>query len=77
MRLMLLNTGPVATLASGDINSPLTGTDMSNTESLVLDGDNGILIEDDTISKISCTEELAEEFGTEDNSTLRVIDCQG
>jgi len=77
MRLMLLNTGPVATLASGDINSPLTGTDMSNTESLVLDGENGILVERDFISKISSSEELAVEFGTEDNSTLRVIDCQG
>ena len=74
---MLLNTGPVATLASGDINSPLTGTDMSNTESLVLHGENGILIERDFISKISSSEELAVEFGTEDNSTLRVIDCQG
>ena len=77
MRLMLLNTGPVATLASGDINSPLTGTDMSNTESLVLDGDIGILIEGDIISKISASEELADEFGTEDNSTLRVLDCAG
>ena len=50
---------------------------MSNTESLVLDGDIGILIEGDIISKISASEELADEFGTEDNSTLRVIDCQG
>ncbi len=47
MRLLLLNTGPVATLASGDINSPLMGTDMSDTESLVLDGQNGILMDGD------------------------------
>ena len=77
MRLLLFNSGPVATLASGDINSPLTGTDMSDTESLVLDGKNGILIDGDIVSKISHTEELAQEFGTEDNSTHRVIDCKG
>ena len=76
MRLLLLNSGPVATLASGDINSPLTGTNMSDTESLVLDGENGIYIDGEIVSKISHTEELAQEFGTEDNSTLRVIDCK-
>jgi len=76
MRLLLLNTGPVATLASGDINFPLRGTDMSDTESLVLEGENGILMDGDIVSKISTTEELAQEFGTEHNSTLRVIDCK-
>ena len=76
MRLLLLNSGPVATLASGDINSPLTGTDMSDTESLVLNGENGIYIDGEIVSKIAHTEELAQEFGTEDNSTLRVIDCK-
>ena len=77
MRLLLLNSGPVATLACGDLNSPLTGADMSDTESMVQDGNNGILIESDIIAKISQSEELANEFGTEDNSTLRIIDCQG
>tara|TARA_B100000676_G_scaffold308504_1_gene369473 strand:- start:527 stop:1795 length:1269 start_codon:yes stop_codon:yes gene_type:complete len=77
MRLLLLNSGPVATLASGDLNSPLTGTDMSDTESMVLDGDNGILIDGDIVAKISQSEELSHEFGTEENSTLRIIDCEG
>ena len=76
MRLLLLNTGPVATLASGDINSPLAGSDMSDSESLVLDGENGILMDGDIVTKISHTEEFAQEFGTDDNSTLRVIDCK-
>ena len=76
MRLLLLNSGPVATLACGDLNKPLTGADMSDTESMVQDGDNGILIDSDIIAKISQSEELADEFGTEDNSTLRVIDCK-
>ncbi len=76
MRLLLLNSGPVATLANGDINSPLTGIEMSNAEALVLEGCNGILIEDEIISKIASSEELAYEFGTEDNAALRVIDCQ-
>ena len=75
MRLLLLNSGPVATLACGDLNSPLTGADMSDTESMVQDGNNGILIESDIIAKISQSEELANDFGTEDNSTLRIIDC--
>ncbi len=59
MRLLLLNSGPVATLANGDINSPLTGIEMSNAEALVLEGCNGILIEDEIISKIASSEELA------------------
>ena len=77
MRLLLHNSGPVATLASGDLNSPLTGTDMSDTESMVMEGNNGILIDGDIISKISQSEELTHEFGTDDNSTLHIIDCKG
>ena len=77
MRLLLHNSGPVATLASGDLNSPLTGTDMSDTESMVMEGNNGILIDCDIISKISQYEELTHEFGTDDNSTLHIIDCKG
>ena len=77
MRLLLHNSGPVATLASDDLNSPLTGTDMSDIESMVMDGNNGILIDGDIISKISQSEELTHEFGTEDNSTLQIIDCKG
>ena len=68
MRLLLHNSGPVATLASGDLNSPLTGTDMSDTESMVMEGNNGILIDGDIISKISQSEELTHEFGTDDGS---------
>ena len=44
MRLLLLNTGPIATLSNHDVETPLTGEDMSNEESLCLEGGQGILV---------------------------------
>ena len=77
MRLLLLNAGPIATLASGDINTPLTGYDMSDTDSLCLPAGNGIFVEDSMIVSIDDSEKLSSEFGNEDNETLKVMDCKG
>ena len=76
MRLLLLNTGPIATLSNHDVETPLTGEDMSNEESLCLEGGQGILVSDGTIETISQTQELSHEYGMEENSDLHVFDCQ-
>ena len=77
MGLLLLNCGPVATLSDGDINLPLIGQQMSDIESLTIDGNNGILMSADSIEKISQSEELSHEYGFEDTQSMKIFDCKG
>ena len=77
MDLLLLNCGPVATLSDGDINLPLIGQQMSDIESLTIDGNNGILMSADSIEKISQSEELSHEYGFEDTQSMKIFDCKG
>ena len=77
MRLLLLNVGPIATLASGDVNQPLTGQDMSDVDALCLPGGNGIYVESGIISKLDDSEGLSHEFGKQNTDSLTVIDCNG
>mgnify|MGYP001295256644 FL=1 len=76
MRLLLLNAGPIATMASGDHTKPLVGVEMGDRESLVSEGGLGILIESGIVTKIDDSESLESEFGSVDvNDSLRVVDC--
>ena len=75
MSLLLLNTGPIATIDNGDPKIPLTGSDMSDTETLTLPSGNGIFIENGIIKKIEQSDCLSNEFGSEDTKDLTVIDC--
>tara|TARA_Y100000748_G_scaffold233193_1_gene197138 strand:- start:7068 stop:8333 length:1266 start_codon:yes stop_codon:yes gene_type:complete len=75
MSLLLLNTGPIATIDNGDPTIPLTGSDMSDTETLTLPSGNGIFIENGIIKKIEQSDCLSNEFGSEDTKDLTVIDC--
>lgn len=77
MRLLLLNTGPIATLSSHNVETPLTGEDMSDKESLCLEGGQGILVSEGTVQNISQSEELLHEYGKDEDSNLRVYDCKG
>lgn len=77
MGLLLLNCGPVATLSDGDINLPLIGNQMSDIESQTIDGNNGILMSNDSIEKISQSEELSHEYGFEDTQSMQIFDCNG
>ncbi|MEE3200728.1 MAG: imidazolonepropionase [Candidatus Thermoplasmatota archaeon] len=77
MRLLLLNVGPIATLASGDVNQPLTGQDMSDVDALCLPRGNGIYVESGIISKLDDSEGLSHEFGKQNTDSLTVIDCNG
>ena len=62
MGLLIVNTGEVAHLTSGDATSPLTGADMTDRESNTLPADQAILIRDSVIERISDSESLISEF---------------
>ena len=62
MDMLLYNIGELASLSSGDVSKPLSGTDMSDYDNLVFGPGQGILISDGLIEKISPEEELLEEF---------------
>ena len=76
MRLLLLNAGPIATMAAGDHTKPLVGADMGDRESLVSEAGLGIVIESGNITKIEDSISLESEFGSVNiNGSLRVVDC--
>ena len=76
MRLLLLNAGPIATMAAGDHTNPLVGADMGDRESLVSEAGLGIVIESGNITKIEDSISLESEFGSVNiNGSLRVVDC--
>ena len=62
MGLLLFNIGELATLDSGDISQPISGTSMSDRENLVLEPGYAILMDDGLISKVAPEEELFEEY---------------
>jgi len=62
MGLLLFNIGELATLDSGDISKPISGTSMSDRENLVLEPGYAILMDDGLISKVAPEEELFEEY---------------
>ena len=64
MRLLLLNAGPIATMAAGDHTKPLVGADMGDRESLVSEAGLGIVIESGNITKIEDSISLESEFGS-------------
>ena len=76
MRLLLLNAGPIATMAAGDYTKPLVGADMGDRESLVSEAGLAILTESGIVTKILDSESLESEFGSVDiDGSLRVVDC--
>ncbi len=62
MGLLIVNTGEVAHLTSGDTNAPLTGADMIDRESNTLPTGQAILIRDSVIERICDSESLISEF---------------
>ena len=62
MGLLIVNTGEVAHLTSGDTTSPLAGADMLDRESNTLPSGQAILIRDSVIERISDSESLISEF---------------
>ena len=62
MGLLIVNTGEVAHLTSGDTTSPLAGADMLDRESNTLPSGQAILIRDSVIQRISDSESLISEF---------------
>jgi len=82
MRTLIANCGEVAHLSLGDHQFPLTGNDMKDREKLVYRPGMGILIEDESIMKISDSSELLAEFAPwfpheTPNSDIEVIDLEG
>jgi len=62
MGLLIVNTGEVAHLTSGDTSAPLTGADMIDRESNTLPTGQAILIRDSVIERICDSESLISEF---------------
>ena len=62
MRLLILNAGEIAHMSSGDVNKPLSGSEMGNKELNVHSSGKGILIESGIITVIAESDELATEF---------------
>ncbi len=62
MDLLLFNMGELATLSHGDTSKPLSGSQMTDREKLVLDSGSAILISNGLIKKISQEDELIAEF---------------
>jgi len=76
MGLLIVNTGEVAHLASGDANSPLTGADMIDRESNTSPTGQAILIQNSVIERICESESLISEFAPwwqPDNGNTGVI----
>ena len=81
MDLLLFNIGELATLSSGDVSKPLSGTEMSNREKLIMDPGYSILTSKGKIAKIGPEEELLEEFAPDMESgksnLIEIIDVNG
>ena len=81
MDLLLFNIGELATLSSGDVSKPLSGTEMSDREKLILDPGHSILTSKGKIAKIGPEEELLEEFAPDMESgksnLIEIIDVNG
>ena len=81
MDLLLFNIGELATLSSGDVSKPLSGTKMSDREKLILDPGYSILTSKGKIAKIGPEEELLEEFAPDMESgksnLIEIIDVNG
>ena len=81
MDLLLFNIGELATLSSGDVSKPLSGTEMSDREKLILDPGYSILTSKGKIAKIGPEEELLEEFAPDMESgksnLIEIIDVNG
>jgi len=71
MRTVLLNAGPIAHLAAGDSQKPLTGSAMSDMEALVYPSGYGLVIENGIFIEISDTESLAAQYSDGVESTTR------
>ena len=68
MRTVLLDAGPVAHLATGDLGRPLVGRQMSSGD-LVTTG-LGLVIEDGVFTKIAASEEVEHEYGRDQAVSL-------
>ena len=74
MRTLLANAGPIAHLAG---EGSLIGDDFADTEKLVTPAGMAILVEGDKIGKIVNSQEALDEFGTESNNDIKIIDLEG
>ena len=81
MDLLLFNIGELATLSSGDPSKPLSGTEMSDRDKLIMDPGHSILTSKGKIAKIGPEEELLEEFAPDMESgksnLIEIIDVNG
>ncbi len=78
VRHLLYNIGPIAHLSAGDINLPLSGSKMSDRESLVHNSGLAVLIENDKIISIDDSSKLCSEFGKESiSNSIEITDCEG
>jgi len=68
MRTVLLDSGPVAHLASGDVFSPLVGADMSASD--LVDDNLGFVVENGVFTRIAPSEEIEAEYGRESSVSL-------
>ena len=76
VRHLLLNCGPIAHMAHGDVQTPLVGKDLVDRDLSVHSSGLGILMENGKIALIDDSESLQTEYGSlhdEDSIT----DCQG
>ncbi|MEE2747016.1 MAG: hypothetical protein VX473_00910, partial [Candidatus Thermoplasmatota archaeon] len=69
MRTVLLDSGPVAHLAIGDLSKPLCGAEMTSTN-LVHNTPHGFVIDDGIFHKIASSEEIEAEFGRTNSVSL-------
>tara|TARA_B100000029_G_scaffold93465_3_gene83498 strand:+ start:12282 stop:13553 length:1272 start_codon:yes stop_codon:yes gene_type:complete len=80
MGLLILNAGEIAHIDSAEVNSPISGHDMTDRESNVLPGGMGIMVNEGKIFSISDSESLQSEFvpdwdGHSTSSRIVVIDA--